>query len=497
MAPRRALTGLALMAAMLLLVVLVFAEPLRVWLATANGPAGDPAARGDAGHGSGDAEHAVTYEHERTSVVAPAVTCPPVPATSAPGASHESSAGPIANAEAASAVLAKQNALIALEDPVAARQFTLDYYRGVEERQSRFPNQNFVFALQIQYPPFLVKPPLVDSEGDLASWAAKPHQSEQLRAGAQWCASTGQTESDLSRRLCAARGEYGLVYFQHPYTSGSVDVFDHVVVGPHECGWMATPEIARPATDTGAFEYDKLASLDVPEGCTFQHFMDGVLPKITAALPVLRDPEVKLWLPSCANWPMVSNLYRHLGLDASRFVSVTSAVTARRFYSVCDVPGWNDILWRQMHRLLGAQVDRPAAERTRVIYLPRGTDAHNGRPVLNDDAVRETVRAAAAKRGLEFVVFDREAAPDVPDLLALFGRARAVVGMHGGAFYNIMFAPSGIDVVEFLPQSITFFLFHIISDMLGNRHWYLPVSDASVPVDKLSRILDRALDGGA
>ena len=60
-----------------------------------------------------------------------------------------------------------------------------------------------------------------------------------------------------------------------------------------------------------------------------------------------------------------------------------------------------------------------------------------------------------------------------------------------------MFAPSGIDVVEFLPQSITFFLFHIISDMLGNRHWYLPVSDASVPVDKLSRILDRALDGGA
>jgi hypothetical protein len=423
----------------------------------------------------------------RADTAAAPATCPPPNA----GAGD----GPAPGATGAEPPPASGHAVFALEETAGAgRQFTLDYYKGVEDRRAHFPNHNFVFAVEMRYPPFLVRPPQVDDARDLAVWASKPHQAQVLQEATAWCAGAGGSESALARQLCADRGPHGLLYFQHAYVAGSIDVFDHVRVGPHECGWMATPKVVEPLPAAHPTEYDRLASLDVPEGCAFQHFLDGVLPKLVAAWPVLRDPAVQLWIPACGHSESVLQLYDHLGVDRARLVTVSGAVNVRRFYSVCDVPGWHPILWRQMHAALrSGAVAAAAGERNVVIYLPRGRDAHNGRPVVNEAEVQAAVQAAAARHGLQFAVFERNTLPTVADVLAFFGRARLLVGMHGGALYNMMFAPAGLDIVEFVPNQVSFFLFHVMADMIGDRHWFLPTDDGTVPTDKLTRILDRAL----
>ena len=498
---RSATLAAAVLAALLLLVALAFSRDLRTWARSADWTANADAARyssdaeGGAGRrgdererGRGGGQGGEGGERGRGGNEEEAVRCALQPDAGA-GADPRAGAGPGTSASQSAA----ENAMIALEEPVAERQLTVDYYRGVEARKAAFPQQNFVFAMEIVYPPFLIRAPNVDDPSDLVAWASKPHQAQYLAEAQRWCEGAGGSESELAKRLCAERGPNDLLYFQHPYVSGSIDVFDHVRVGPHECGWMATPKIATPLEAGAPTQYDKLASLDVPEGCAFQHFLDGVLPKIVAALPVIRDPEVKLWIPACPYGDFVGQLYEHLGIDRSRLVTVSGQVSVRRFYSVCDIPGWNPILWQQMRLALGAPVHVPAAERTRVVYLPRGDDARNGRPVQNDGDVRAAVQAAAERHGYQYAVFDRANMPTVADVIAFFRGARLIVGMHGGAFYNMMFAPAGLDVVEFIPHSVTFFLFHIMADMLGNRHWFLPSNEGSIPVDKLTRILDKAL----
>jgi len=428
----------------------------------------------------------------------PPPTCMPAPTAPAATQRAETLSAAAAASEplkASDLSLAQTHALFPLHDGSADRQFTLDYYKGVEERKTRFPNQNFAFAMQIVYPPFRIRAPQVDDPADLEEWARKPHQAEKLAETAQWCSGAGSTESALSARLCRERGPRDLIYYQHAFTSGSVDVFENVHVRRHECGWMATPEIARPLQAHEHPQYDKIASLDVPEGCAFQHWLDGILPKIVAALPVIRDPEVKLWVPGCPAGDNVLRLYRQVGIDPARLVQVRGpGVTARRFFSVCDIPGWHPILWRQMRELLGAPTfPKEGQQRTRVLYLPRGQDARNGRTVVNDKEVQDTVRAAAAKYGLEYGEFNARNYASVDALIADLASVRLMVGMHGGAFYNMMFAAAGLDVVEFVPSHVTFFLFHIMADMLGHRHWFLPTSGGTIPADKLGRILDRAL----
>lgn len=85
-----------------------------------------------------------------------------------------------------------------------------------------------------------------------------------------------------------------------------------------------------------------------------------------------------------------------------------------------------------------------------ILYIkrPQSSDgAPNMRGTVRDDAkIRKALKSIASQADLVFEEFDGGLSP--ADTVALFGRARAVVGVHGGALTNMIFCPENAKVFE-------------------------------------------------
>ena len=92
-----------------------------------------------------------------------------------------------------------------------------------------------------------------------------------------------------------------------------------------------------------------------------------------------------------------------------------------------------------------------------IIYLSRRKGSlSGGRRVINEGELEKHLRRFAGNNGYEYVTFFHTDYKKLDDLLELFSRAVAIVGPHGGAFTNMMFAPKGTLVVEFIPNGAIF-----------------------------------------
>ena len=148
-----------------------------------------------------------------------------------------------------------------------------------------------------------------------------------------------------------------------------------------------------------------------------------------------------------------------------------------------------------MSRLLG--VDRDAA-RVRVIWLRRTNSSsfNGGRMVLNNEAVEDALRNMY---GAQFYAFTGSS--DLHEAKRVFAHARVIVGPHGGAFTNLIFAPDRAIVIEYMPHrgdgqhymSHGAMMMYHQASMLNQTYWRVPVvspsSDFHIPVDGLLRLL--------
>jgi len=90
--------------------------------------------------------------------------------------------------------------------------------------------------------------------------------------------------------------------------------------------------------------------------------------------------------------------------------------------------------------------------------------------------------------------------------LDIFGNARIIIGIHGGAFYNLMLAPSSANIVEILPvtkegditpDSLAYNIIWKMATMLGQTYWRMSehsdnkFGNLFVNVTKLGHILDQ------
>jgi len=91
----------------------------------------------------------------------------------------------------------------------------------------------------------------------------------------------------------------------------------------------------------------------------------------------------------------------------------------------------------------------------KIIYFSReGTSVHNpGRNVLNERKLLQAIAQWLEDEGREeeLVLFDHKKLKGLDDYLSFFKDARVVLGPHGGAFYNLLFAPPKTLVIEFFP----------------------------------------------
>ena len=92
---------------------------------------------------------------------------------------------------------------------------------------------------------------------------------------------------------------------------------------------------------------------------------------------------------------------------------------------------------------------------------------------------------------------------DLHEVKRTFAHARVIIGPHGGAFTNLIFAPNRTIVIEYMPcrRNGRHFLVHggmmmyHMAAMLNHDYWRIPVvsqsSDFHVNVDELLQLLRR------
>lgn len=190
-------------------------------------------------------------------------------------------------------------------------------------------------------------------------------------------------------------------------------------------------------------------------GEAFQHFVVDCMPKLASVIGLLEDPAFKhVQIVSHAEEaPAAQWFWRRLGLSHRVVQKPRNAETG--FVVHADhalFPDFAPSLGQ--YGLYPRDCLRPIQQRLgvldpvvqdRVVYLRRT----GKRSVANEARLLGEIHAALAGSGCTLTVF--EASGDLDRDMAEIQRAKVIVGPHGGAFANLVFAQPGTRVVEFNP----------------------------------------------
>ena len=358
------------------------------------------------------------------------------------------------------------------------------------------------------------------------------------------------------------------VYLAASQLTGRVRVIaDGVIRRDHECSWKTSDdEFSRlggvsQERSTVTHVNKTLCPLLVPDGHTFQHFVDGVLPKLVQLLteaPRLASA-VNTFVVYQPRDAIIYELLERVGITRQRLMLITpetwqssQVLEVRRVVDTCVTPSLHPQLWHRASQLLQscqnpsnrherrqtmrclyneslrktAQFDSDSQPRTLgenvqrrvgskitnastansslIVLLSRRWTRNGGRRLLNEYAVFEYL---VGRFGLQRVVRFGNGRVDLTTANSLFSRAAAVVGVHGGAFYNIILAPAGCIVVELMPlvahrgqvaappRRLAHTIVWRMADALGHTYWRLyavtssPRGDVTLSIDKLRSAL--------
>jgi capsular polysaccharide biosynthesis protein len=138
-------------------------------------------------------------------------------------------------------------------------------------------------------------------------------------------------------------------------------------------------------------------------------------------------------------------------------------------------------------------LDQDNANRTDVdgLYYVSRADAATRR-VANEDEVA----ACLSSRGFEILTLD---GMPFGEQVALFDRARIVIGPHGSGLTNILFSAGNLTLIELMPDDAVNHCFWLLASALGQNYTFLPGRtintdrDFLVPVTHLVKAVEQAL----
>lgn len=211
----------------------------------------------------------------------------------------------------------------------------------------------------------------------------------------------------------------------------------------------------RPAPNTEPMveHYPKLASI-VHESGGYWHFTTEALPRLAWLKPFLdRDPEIRLLVDfdfggSCPN-EFVEQYLDRVGIDPGRVVHYdhTRVYHADELFLPSYVPpdqASREALLAGRNLVLGTE---PSPKEADLIIVINRRDALSRRSDNISQLIEALRRSGAGDRVVEFVASELS----IDEQIDLFRRARLVVGPHGAAHSNIIFASPGTRVIEIQP----------------------------------------------
>ena len=289
---------------------------------------------------------------------------------------------------------------------------------------------------------------------------------------------------------------------------GKVRILKDVTVDHSmDCSWRRGMQVYN-STSLGnlnnprVLNYQFVCPLLIPGGNSFQHFLDGALPKLLQALPLLRlcSHQIKLLFAGHPRDKVVLEMISELGLSEDQVVwSGSHIIHADYALDTCTTPPLHPVLTRGARNLFTAESGHGA--HTLVMLLTRTRGHNGGRHIKN---LLEVVSFLSLRYGENrFRMF--RGGYSLKEAADIFSRTRLVIGVHGGAFYNIQFSAVNTAVIEIVPTTqegrvVPHNLAHtIIWDMAENlelNYWRLPLTplnnkgDVHLSIEILTQILN-------
>lgn len=215
-----------------------------------------------------------------------------------------------------------------------------------------------------------------------------------------------------------------------------------------------------------------------------------------------------------ARFALVPSLYSQFGWtvrdDRRNALQVRGARSSVVY--PCVAPPLHPFLWQTAQAAVLGVRALPLERRSRIIYCGRtgvGRTENTGRRVLNEHELLPALRSAAEARGLTLEVFDSSAfaGADAQTLLDYWSTARVIIGPHGGALSNLVFAGCGTTVIELFPLAFGIkppvghagMMMYMQSTFLEQDYWMLPCmsmqanGDFDAPISDVTGIINEAL----
>ena len=270
----------------------------------------------------------------------------------------------------------------------------------------------------------------------------------------------------------------------------------------YDCGWNMDVSLFS-STPKGRIRrrFKLMLPLLVPQSNSFQHFLDGVVPKLVQASAFLSLPNITIMM--YRPWdPIITEITERFGITEDMVKYYDNGYYAADYLiNTCVTPPLHPGLWQEARKTLGASEQLPVPLRdAHVILLTRTKSRNVGRKI---DNMKEVLKLLQTRYGDHFKLF--QGGYPLSDAVTVFGKARLIIGVHGGAFYNMFLSPSQTHIVEiipthengtFVPVNVAYNIVWKMANMLNQPYWRLserPLTargDVTVDLRKLQRVLD-------
>lgn len=357
-----------------------------------------------------------------------------------------------------------------------------------------------VYHQDIDYKPFVLPPPLRVKSMTFTPFIKTSEYYRTLKAPSSSC----------SKDICKNPANYinqfanwdcskhpslceNLLVLEEPkYLIGNLDIIENGIINvDYDCGWPARHERSLDEPKQGIYGHFKgsLVFLNVPQGLSFQHFIDGVLPKLVQLQDLIqKDHSLTFAMDFSFLDDLPKKLLERIGIPFSRVVDhrslpwMDNKLKADRLILACRVPPLHPDLWMKAQSLLKLpwMNDDWIQKEHIILYFSRNQNTRNmERRVLNEEEVVSTIGSFAERHNFTFVVFNSNDYPDLDSLFAFMANVDIVIGPHGGAFYNLLFMRRNIKVIEFMPEAYEFlnmqWAVHLINylqaNLLGDNYY--------------------------
>lgn len=270
-----------------------------------------------------------------------------------------------------------------------------------------------------------------------------------------------------------------------------------------DCGWGTTVEEFRAKSAPGNTHIKGILSpLLVPDSFAFQHFIDGVLPKLIQAYEYVIPEDVKLLIHTPRD-NTILEMYEALGFKRSQLVYYKGMTySADVMINSCIAPPLHPEFWQIARRMLGVPEDLSLpVHQASVILLTRARQRNPGRTMTNS---KDVLHFLLHRYGSSNVVLF-QGGYNLTKSIDIFRKAKIIIGVHGGALYNVLYAPKGTHLIEIMPtgpngdirRGLAHTIFWSLTTMLEQPYWRVcekPLTGAGnvqLNISKLKTILDK------